>query len=217
VQCIGVSTIENKLCILTEFAELGSVASLMKTFVLEYPVKLKFALDAAQGLHFLHKNKIIHRDLKNDNLLVFSLSLDAPVNVKITDFGTSRALNAHCTRLTSFMGTPNYMSPEALRGDPSYGMPTDLYGFGLILFELYVQRAVYRDILTVLELEKFVTAGNREPIPEHCPDDYKNLIQTCWDSNPDNRPSSRKLVATLKQMFTTQQRENTRNFRSTGW
>jgi len=65
----------------------------MATCQLSYLVKLKIALDAAKAVNFLHQNKILHRDLKPDNLLVVSLSPDpATVSVKLADFGTARCV-----------------------------------------------------------------------------------------------------------------------------
>jgi serine/threonine protein kinase len=63
----------------------------MATCQLSYLLKLKIALDAAKAVNFLHQNKILHRDLKPDNLLVVSLSPDpSTVSVKLADFGTAR-------------------------------------------------------------------------------------------------------------------------------
>ena len=85
----GACFIPNKYCMVTEFAEWGSVNDLMKKKPireeLDDIVRVKILLDAAKGIKYLHGNGILHRDIKPDNILVLSLNPELPVNAKITD------------------------------------------------------------------------------------------------------------------------------------
>ena len=67
-------------------------------------VKLKLVLDAAKGLAYLHANGILHRDIKPDNVLVFSLDEELDVDGKLTDFGSSRNINILMTNMTFTKG-----------------------------------------------------------------------------------------------------------------
>jgi len=71
---------------------MGNLSNLISksNTVIPLNVKVLIALDSAQGMNFLHKSNILHRDFKCDNLLVISLDPNAPVRVKLTDFGESR-------------------------------------------------------------------------------------------------------------------------------
>ena len=78
------------LCIVMEFIEKGSLSDLLLKDLTD-SFRIKLAQDIAAGMNFLHASKIYHRDIKPDNMLVVSVHEDAQVNLKITDFGTSKA------------------------------------------------------------------------------------------------------------------------------
>ena len=86
-----------------EFGPFGSMVDGMtkRKEVPNEPARVKIALDAARGLAYLHSNGIMHRDIKPDNVLVFSLDGVVEVNGKLTDFGSSRNINMLMTNKTS--------------------------------------------------------------------------------------------------------------------
>lgn len=85
-----------------------------------------------RALHYLHSNRIIHRDMKPQNVLVGSNGA-----VKLCDFGFARAMSCNTMVLTSIKGTPLYMAPELVQEQP-YNHTVDLWSLGVILYELYV-------------------------------------------------------------------------------
>lgn len=93
---------------------------------------LSFAAQIADGLGAAHEAGIVHRDLKPDNILISKRG--TPV---ISDFGIARDNNVdtNLTQIGSTVGTPKYMSPEQARGQRVDGR-SDLYGLGVILFEM---------------------------------------------------------------------------------
>ena len=95
-------------------------------------VALFYASEILLALRYLHRNKIIYRDLKPENLL-----LNSQGHVKLADFGFAKALDANRTK--TLCGTPEYLSPEIIRGQKAgYGRSADWWAFGILLYEMLV-------------------------------------------------------------------------------
>lgn len=82
------------------------------------------------GIEYLHQNGIIYRDLKPENIL-----LDIDGHIRLTDFGLSKQGISHSGQTYSFCGSPEYMSPEMLRGQ-GHGRAVDYYSLGALLYEM---------------------------------------------------------------------------------
>ena len=90
----------------------------------------KYFLQTAMGLQHLHELRIIHRDIKSQNLFLTHLG-----GVKIGDFGLSRLIGPQEMFAESFVGTPYYLSPELCEDGP-YSAKTDVWSLGVVLYEL---------------------------------------------------------------------------------
>lgn len=93
--------------------------------------KLNIALQIAHSLDYIHSKRIIHRDIKPDNIHV-----DAAGRVKLMDFGIAKSHNVSLTRVGFTLGTPYYMAPEQVLGQQVTPL-VDVYAFGVLLFELF--------------------------------------------------------------------------------
>ena len=92
----------------------------------------ELAADLVCALHYLHSHRVLHRDIKPQNIL-----LDAEGRAKLCDFGFARNLGMNTFVLTSIKGTPLYMAPELIEEKP-YDHTADLWSLGCILYELLV-------------------------------------------------------------------------------
>jgi serine/threonine protein kinase len=195
VDFVGAVYTEGEISIVTEFAEYGSLSKMWGKHEVSYQLKVKYLDDMAVGLSYLHQNQILHRDVKGENLLIYSLNPNSPVCAKITDFGTCRSIsdrNVNNKELTHGIGTPAYMAPECLRNADDYSYPIDVYAFGMVMFETFTEKNAYENDERFNQpwlIPQFVIEGKRLDKPEGIPENYWDLLTKCWAQNPEERPT----------------------------
>ncbi|CAL9076971.1 serine/threonine-protein kinase 52-like [Musa acuminata AAA Group] len=163
---------------------------------LAYKDVVRLASDLSRGLSYLHSQKIAHRDVKTENML-----LDGRGNLKIADFGVARVEAQNPKEMTGQTGTLWYMAPEVLDGKP-YNRKCDVYSFGICLWEIYCCDMPYRD-LSFAEGSSAVVGQNLRPeIPRCCPSGMASIMRKCWDANPDKRPDMDEVVGLLEALDT---------------
>ncbi|ELP83547.1 protein serine/threonine kinase, putative, partial [Entamoeba invadens IP1] len=167
VHFYGAILIPTHVCMVTEYAKYGSLNKLIKVVKAKEPnlrLKVKMMLDTSKGILYLHNNGILHRDIKPDNILVFSFDEKIGVNAKLTDFGSSRNINLLMTNMTftKGIGTPVYMAPEILE-QKKYKTPADIYSFGVTLYQCLIWNEMYTkdQFPNPWNIAEFVIAGNR--------------------------------------------------------
>ncbi|BFU19660.1 tyrosine kinase, putative [Entamoeba histolytica] len=203
---IGACYLEKKMCIAIEFAPDGSLGHVLKKVKLSYEQKLKFMIDCCKGMAMMHSINIIHRDLKPDNLLMFCVDQVNPkiVNCKITDFGTSRAVQEYEGNYTCGVGTPVYMAPELLSKEP-YTITADQFSFAIMMYEVYIQGKPYssEQFKMPWDIAKFVIAGKRLERKDTMTDVWWNVITQCWDHIPSKRPAFKDVAVMLQDELAT--------------
>lgn len=122
---------------------------LQKMHKIEVNLARNLFAEVVLAMEFVHNNRILYRDLKPENILV-----DEQGHLKLTDFGLCKTNFGPKDRTRSFVGSPEYMSPEILLGYP-YGYSVDFYTLGVLLYEMVVglpphysedKLKMYRDI-----------------------------------------------------------------------
>jgi len=147
--------------------------------------------DISHGIRFLHAAtpQVIHGDLKAQNILV-----DSKFRAKVADFGLSQKKQVGAT------GTPYWMAPELLRRESPNTAASDVYSFGIILYEVYSRCEPYEgeDFEKVLRGVIDPAIKKRPPIPNACPKQIRSLMSKCLLDNADERPTFEEIDTKLK-------------------
>ncbi len=167
-----------------ELAENGSLKQLIdRRFRLKEDEAADIISQVVNGLLFLHANKILHRDISLGNLL-----LTGENRVKIADFGLATKLNSTGDKHMTMCGTPNYISPEVVSRD--YGLPTDVWGLGVVLYHLLVGRAPFEASSSEREAIKstFTNIVKKDhELPTYLSWEAKDLIDRLLCKNQNQR------------------------------
>ncbi|ELP88684.1 protein serine/threonine kinase, putative [Entamoeba invadens IP1] len=200
----GAVFIPNKICIVTEFAQYGSVRDLMKHMKNEeiaVNMKVKLCLDASKGILYLHENGVLHRDIKPDNFLVFSLDSNDKVNAKLTDFGSARNVNQLVSNMTftKGIGTPKYMAPEVLNKE-KYTKGADVFSFAISMYEVFIWKDPFPKDKFIFpwSIADFISAGKRFERPEEIPIKLFDILNMMWEQNTQERCDIKETIEMLE-------------------
>ncbi|XP_077251066.1 serine/threonine-protein kinase 12-like [Tasmannia lanceolata] len=202
VQFLGAVTQSSPMMIVTEYLPKGDLrAFLKKRGALKPALALKFALDIARGMNYLHENKpeaIIHRDLEPSNIL-----RDDSGHLKVADFGVSKLMRVAKTvkedrPLSCQDSSCRYVAPEVFRNE-EYDTKVDVFSFSLILQEMIEGTVPFS---TKLEHDVPKSYAAKERPPFRAPmklysHGLKELIEDCWNENPARRPTFKEIINRL--------------------
>ena len=172
--------------------------------------KLQILCDIARSIQYLHelRPQMIHRDLKTLNILLDKKIEGKLLNftAKISDFGLTRLYEANEEFLTKRMGTFHWMAPEVFENRP-YSTKSDMYGFAIIMWEIFSEKTPYYQLEDPTQVIKFVFYKGGRPNLKDCriPSDYekpiKNLIKRNWDNDPQIRQEFSELYEDLENIM----------------
>ncbi|XP_033764389.1 probable serine/threonine-protein kinase drkD [Pecten maximus] len=212
--------VDNKLpYIISEFVHGESV----KYFIqhrgtsLTWPLRIKICLQTSDGMAYLHSTKptILHRDLRCANIFITDKSI-----VKVGDFGlikliqpfreACKAEDCCCQRHQSACPmSVRWTAPEVLQNPASkeaegfITTSSDVFSFGMILLELITREDPFDEVESEQQVSDLIQEGAEPELPQDVQilPQYKTLMQQCWNSQPEHRPSFKQVATRLKELI----------------
>ncbi|XP_044045275.1 serine/threonine-protein kinase MARK1 isoform X2 [Siniperca chuatsi] len=187
VKLFEVIETEKTLYLVMEYASGGEVFDYLVAHgrMKEKEARAKFR-QIVSAVEYCHQKRIVHRDLKAENLL-----LDADMNIKIADFGFSNEFTLG-SKLDTFCGSPPYAAPELFQGKKYEGPEVDVWSLGVILYTL-VSGSLPFDGQNLKELRERVLRGKYR-IPFYMSTDCENLLKKLLVLNPGKRGSLQQIM-----------------------
>jgi serine/threonine-protein kinase len=165
---------------------------------LGYSTAIDIAIQVAKALECAHKNNIIHRDVKPQNILVTENG-----DVKVTDFGIAKSSTASTiTNTTTIMGSAHYLSPEQAKGT-FIDLRSDMYSLGIVLYEMVTGRLPFEGESPVTIALKHIQEEPKAPkdINSSIPESINQLINKAISKDPIKRyQNSRELILDLQKI-----------------
>ena len=167
---------------------------------------LRVLREVADALEYAHRQNVVHRDIKPDNVLLSN------GHAVVTDFGVAKALstatsmdvNATATSVGTVIGTPAYMAPEQGAGDPDVGPAADIYALGVTTFEMLAGQTPFKGTTprAILAAQLTSEAPALDTVRQDLAPVLPPLVRRLLAKEPAARPSATELLGLLDQVGT---------------
>ncbi|XP_039914431.1 serine/threonine-protein kinase PAK 3-like [Hirundo rustica] len=181
--------VEDKLWIIMEYMDGGSLSSVVKEVQMTEGEMAAICQECLQALNFLHSNLVIHRDVKSENIL---LGMDG--SVKLADFGLCAQMTSEQSKRNSLVGTAHWMAPEYVNKD-AYGAKVDIWSFGIVVIEMLQGEPPYSNEIPLKALDLVAKKGvpkleNAEQLSAV----FQDFLNCCLQTDEDTRWSAEQLL-----------------------
>ncbi|KAI5107523.1 mitogen-activated protein kinase kinase kinase 19 [Silurus meridionalis] len=207
---LGTTLSGNVISILMEYVPGGSISNVLNRFgPLPEKVFALYTRQILEGVVYLHDNRVIHRDLKGNNIMLMPSGI-----IKLIDFGCARRLNclthsgSRSDFLTSVHGTPYWMAPEVIN-ESGHGKKSDIWSIGCTVFEMATGKPPLAHMGKMAALFYIgAKKGLMPSLPDVFSEDAKGFVQECLINDQKQRPSAADL---LQHPFVFYLRQSTTN------
>ncbi|XP_078079117.1 fibroblast growth factor receptor 3 isoform X3 [Mustelus asterias] len=215
INLLGACTQDGPLYVIVEYASKGNLREYLKARrppgmdysfdtckvpdeQLTFKDLVSCAYQVARGMEYLASQKCIHRDLAARNVLVTDDNV-----MKIADFGLARDVHNidYYKKTTNGRLPVKWMAPEALF-DRVYTHQSDVWSFGVLLWEIFTLGGSPYPGIPVEELFKLLKEGHRMDKPANCTHELYMIMRECWHAIPSQRPTFKQLVEDLDRVLT---------------
>ncbi|KAF4657929.1 hypothetical protein FOL47_008233, partial [Perkinsus chesapeaki] len=184
-------TPRQKMCIVMGYADGGDLHTFLKRRrgLLAEEEVLRMFTQLCLAIHHVHKQRVIHRDLKSQNVFLHGPSR----TVKLGDFGISRVLEQTRDLARTMVGTPYYLSPEIIMEQP-YGFKSDVWSMGIILYEMLTLKHPF-DARNIQHLAvRILNLKFEDPDKTRYTKDVRDTVRVMLTRESEKRPSVEDLL-----------------------
>ncbi|XP_072045570.1 uncharacterized protein [Amphiura filiformis] len=192
---IGVILTKTTMIFVSELAAKGSLFDFLRRpnhHPLSEKRLLRWMLQAACSIQYLHRKNVVHRDIKSLNYLVADDN-----TLKLCDFGIAKSITR--TVDTIQKGSFPWMAPEVFI-EQKVSHKSDIYSYGVVIWELKTGKIPFGK-MDGAAIMWAVGNGKRPPIPGDCTQPIRNLLRQCWEGDRRNRPHIDSIVSDVKGML----------------
>ena len=199
---------QNKLFLITEYCNGGNLSEWIHSVNHNPDEILSVIKQTLEGFQYLSDNKIIHRDIKPQNILIHE-----PLTVKICDFGFSQTFKEEISMFKTVCGTPLYMSPEIIHMQP-YTFKSEIWSIGILFYDIFFKCHPYAPLESIhdyrIKIEQppvvpDITLFNNSSLNST----FTQLIKSMLSLDPEKRPDINDIITGIR---ITEEHNNQFNF-----
>ncbi|KAI7961382.1 hypothetical protein MJO28_001871 [Puccinia striiformis f. sp. tritici] len=179
---------QTELWIAMDFASGGSIRTLLKPGKIDEKYTQLIIRETLIGLNYLHRQEIIHRDIKSANILLTNSN-----RVLLCDFGIAAPLQTTNHKRSTFIGTPYWMAPEVITDGKLYDTKADIWSLGITLYEMLNGNPPFSDLTPAKVILKIPRSQPAKLEGNQFSNSVKEFLAACLIDEPNDRPTAEDL------------------------